>query len=282
MAPVNPIANDDPDLSALKTQLAQARHHRKQAESDAQMLANRLLLLKAEMSKAQRKIEETKSRTKFIHRVQKESEERHEKKLQLSQTIFEQTNEAKTRYKVRKSSSTQMTLGERFASVKASKETHVKELKEDRIRNLQRIRQQKEEERRVAIQRKMEIQKQHEMARQKKEEEMRKRREQVKRQVYSRIEREQIEAGSRQQEIEEMEKMEAELIAKLQKTQESQRQAYDSLEIALCASRSATASTDMYSDAPVKISARSGAKPPRQQQQQHQLHRKKGTIRTPI
>lgn len=37
---------DDADLSVLKSQLAAARHERKRAESDAQMLSNRLLLLK--------------------------------------------------------------------------------------------------------------------------------------------------------------------------------------------------------------------------------------------
>ncbi|XXQ36500.1 Trichohyalin-plectin-homology domain-containing protein [Plasmodiophora brassicae] len=228
---------DDADLSVLKSQLAAARHERKRAESDAQMLSNRLLLLKAEMSKANRKIEETKSRTKFIYKVQQESEKRHETKLLFRGKLLEQSKEVKVKVERRKSMDHVLQVEASKQKVVGKKKEQVLRVKEDRTLHLQQIREQREASRRAAYQRKAEIQQQHEQARLRKEEEARARRAQVKRQVHSRIEREHLEAQQRMVEIERMEKVENEMLAQLKKIQEKQRRAYDSLESALAGTK---------------------------------------------
>ena len=65
---------DVQDVSAEPANLAEAQKIRKQLAKDAQMLANRINLLKAEEVKTWKKIEETKKRTGDVLSNKKRSE----------------------------------------------------------------------------------------------------------------------------------------------------------------------------------------------------------------
>jgi hypothetical protein len=61
--------------------LADVKKRRKDIERDAQLLANRIALLKQEEMKTWKKIEETKKRTNDITGLKKRNEERVQKKI---------------------------------------------------------------------------------------------------------------------------------------------------------------------------------------------------------
>lgn len=59
------------------------RSEKKKVESDAQLLANRIALLKAEMDKAEKKIKETKKKTDTIQQLQSENERKFKEKKEV-------------------------------------------------------------------------------------------------------------------------------------------------------------------------------------------------------
>lgn len=61
--------------------LADTKKRRKDIERDAQLLANRIALLKQEEMKTWKKIEETKKRTNDITNLKKRNEEKVQKKI---------------------------------------------------------------------------------------------------------------------------------------------------------------------------------------------------------
>ena len=69
------------NMTAAEKSLADVKKRRKDIDRDAQLLANRIALLKQEEMKTWRKIEETKKRTNDISGLKKRNEEKVQKKI---------------------------------------------------------------------------------------------------------------------------------------------------------------------------------------------------------
>ena len=76
-----PPADNMQGMSAAEKSLADVKKRRKDIDRDAQLLANRIALLKQEEMKTWRKIEETKKRTNDISGLKKRNEEKVQKKI---------------------------------------------------------------------------------------------------------------------------------------------------------------------------------------------------------
>ncbi len=73
----SPEGNNSPmSPTTQQNNLLSIQRARKQIESDAQLLANRIALLKQEELKSWKKIEETKKKAKEVYMLKKKNEER--------------------------------------------------------------------------------------------------------------------------------------------------------------------------------------------------------------
>ena len=78
---VGPTNQEQQDYQAQMKSLAEVKKRRKDIDRDAQLLANRIALLKQEEMKTWKKIEETKKRTTDISGLKKRNEEKVQKKI---------------------------------------------------------------------------------------------------------------------------------------------------------------------------------------------------------
>lgn len=70
------MSQEQQDYAAQMKSLAEVKRRRKDIDRDAQLLANRIALLKQEEMKTWKKIEETKKRTNDITNLKKRNEEK--------------------------------------------------------------------------------------------------------------------------------------------------------------------------------------------------------------
>ena len=70
------MSQEQQDYAAQMKSLAEVKRRRKDIDRDAQLLANRIALLKQEEMKTWKKIEETKKRTNDISGLKKRNEEK--------------------------------------------------------------------------------------------------------------------------------------------------------------------------------------------------------------
>jgi len=84
------LAADEAYLEAQAASLAEVKRRRKDIERDAQLLANRIALLKQEEQKTWKKIDDTKKRTNEILTLKKRNEDRIQKKIYDYQVQNEQ------------------------------------------------------------------------------------------------------------------------------------------------------------------------------------------------
>lgn len=75
------LAQEEAFLEAQAQSLAEVKRRRKDIERDAQLLANRIALLKQEEQKTWKKIDDTKKRTNEILTLKKRNEDRIQKKI---------------------------------------------------------------------------------------------------------------------------------------------------------------------------------------------------------
>merc|ERR1719517_405325 len=82
--------------SQMQANLTSAKESRKRAELDAQLLANRIALLKQEEKKAWKKIEETRKRANEITQLRSQNEEKFAAKEQFYKAKWESIRAAQT------------------------------------------------------------------------------------------------------------------------------------------------------------------------------------------
>merc|ERR1719242_278629 len=80
--------------SQMQASLAAAKESRKRAELDAQLLANRIALLKQEEEKAWKKIEETRKRASEIMELRKQNEQKFNAKEEFYKAKWESIRNA--------------------------------------------------------------------------------------------------------------------------------------------------------------------------------------------
>jgi len=218
--------------SQMQTNLTGAKESRKRAELDAQLLANRIALLKQEEEKAWKKIEETRKRATEITTLRDQNEQKFGAKEQFYKAKWESIRSAQSQNQQNRDKS------------KAVRESTQLGLMEARARNAEETKQHsqqmllhKKERQHAELQANVE---RSQMIKQKKEDGKRK----LEEDRLAQLEkfREDYEARAAQEEllrartdslVAKMEKEEMELIQRLQNTQTVQRNAYEELENSL-------------------------------------------------
>eukprot|EP00347_Sterkiella_histriomuscorum_P018759 403344286 len=218
--------------TASNLNLFNAQKTRQKMEKDAQLLANRIALLKQEEMRTWRKIEETKKRTTDILVLKQKNFER------LSQHNQQNINEenslkgnqqltyevAKKRQEDRKKLETDIYMMKREQAIKIKKLTKKNEKKRDKF--LSRV--QSENQLRGQI-----IKQSEQYARLKREAQERKHMNEIKEFYDTRVHKEEKVITKKERELLQMEMLEMELIKNLQGTQNLQKTAYGDLEKAL-------------------------------------------------
>eukprot|EP00644_Phytophthora_capsici_P008132 jgi/Phyca11/125884/e_gw1.60.99.1 len=209
-----------------------AKKQRKQAEMDAQLLANRLAHLRAEDVRAQKRIQEAKRRAREIEAIKKRNESRQKAKQQATAQLHreikaqcEYNNMVQTSSRERRNHIMTENASKRVQLVqdtRAEKKVHLAQIRRQREMDqswlAERSQEIREQEKRAVCQRQM-AQKNYE------KELVKKAREKLAHEHEKRLQSE--------KKIHRMEKEEAELIEKLRITQELQRAAYEELEFAM-------------------------------------------------
>jgi hypothetical protein len=220
------------EAAANNTNLTGARESRKRAELDAQLLANRIALLKQEEEKAWNKINETRRRASEVVTLRANNEAKFVAKEQFYKAKWDSINEAqrqnasnRERSKEARSMTRGLMLDDKKKNVHATKlqsQDHLAQKKDregsERQANANRndmIKQQKlEAKRKLETERKIKLEEFHQ-------------------DYEGKIAEEDMLRERTQALVAQMEKEEMELIQKLQVTQTVQRGAYEELENAL-------------------------------------------------
>ncbi|CDW88770.1 UNKNOWN [Stylonychia lemnae] len=225
--------NDNNVFSSITSlNLLNAQKTRQKMEKDAQLLANRIALLKQEEMRTWKKIEETKKRTTDILILKSKNYEKltqHQNDLQEEQNNLRGSQEmnyedAKRRKEERKKTETDVYMMKRDQAIKIKKLTKKNEKKKDKFLN----RVQSENLLRGQI-----IKQSEQYAKLKKEAQDRKHLNDVKQFYDDRVKKEEKTISKKEREILQMEALEMELIKNLQNTQNLQKTAYSDLEKAL-------------------------------------------------
>ena len=212
--------------------MLRAKNERRRAESDVQLLANRLAHLRAEEEKARRKIDETKKRAGEILEMKdrnatvakRKQDERASRKAIVNR---EQQLVAMRRQKLRDDRKVKGTKSN------ASKLDYVKQQREEKLARQEQGKRRKAEEVAKARAMKEKIRQREIAMRQKREREEKERRAKQAEEYKRRLTEERSKQIVADEEISKMEEEEMRLIERLRATQDMQRQAYATLEAAL-------------------------------------------------
>lgn len=216
----------------IQANLTAAKEARKRAELDAQLLANRIALLKQEEEKAWKKIEETRKRATEIHELRAQNEQKFAAKEQFYKAKWESIRAAQ-----------QSNTHNRDKS-KAIRDATRQSLHDERHHNAVRTKQQSQQfllqkkdreatERQANLERGNMIKMRKEEAKRRLEEERLAQLEKFREDYEARTAQEELLRSRTDALVAKMEKEEMELIQRLQNTQTVQRNAYEELEAAL-------------------------------------------------
>jgi hypothetical protein len=231
--PMSPrTQQQDEAYSELQCAMLDAKNQRKQAEVDAQLLANRLAHLRAEDARAQKRIEEAKSRAREIEAIKKRNENRQRAKQEAMEQM-QRDIRAACEYNTTVQAASRERRNQLIAEYTSQRVQIVQDTRAERKSHLDQIRRQREMDRSWLAERSQEIRdkekravKQRQVAQKNYEKELLKNaRESLAREHQKRL--------LSEKKINRMEREEAELIAKLRITQELQRAAYEELEFVM-------------------------------------------------
>lgn len=230
--PLPPKDVGQSNLGPTRTTLTAAKETRKRAELDAQLLANRIALLKQEEEKAERKIADTKKRASEILILRKANEDKFQVKEMRYKDKWEsiRQNQVQNSYQRDKTKSENDLIRQRMLEnkrklvscakaeksenlwIKKERELNQKALNADRTSHIRDQRNNAKHRQEMERMRKIDAYRQDYEERVAREEELRQRTEVL---------------------VTKMEKEEMDLIQRLQNTQALQRSAYEDLEAAL-------------------------------------------------
>ncbi|CAK4071307.1 unnamed protein product [Aphanomyces euteiches] len=220
-------------MDSSKSKLLEAKQRRKDVSSDATLLQNRIALLKAEEARAWKKIEQTKKRAMELVKLRQEKEA-YARERNALMTLAERELQAQQQSK------REMVLAsekkEIDQQILEQKRLEAQQLKEDKQKWRQFTEHKKRLELEEAVRRREDVLKQENQlkrARQAKQMEVERAN---KERAESIIRREEQAYHEKEMEVQEMERLEMELIQRLRNTQHLQKQAYEELENALSGS----------------------------------------------
>lgn len=221
----------DPGFASRST-LTAAKETRKKAELDAQLLANRIALLKQEEEKAMKKIEDTQKRAGDIMDLRNQNQS----KFQEKEHHYKQRWEVIRNLQVQNSYRRDKTKASREANLEALRENkreHVNKIKGEKSENLLAKKERESLARTINCDRTNHVKQQKEEAKRRQEMERLKKLENYRIEYENRVLREEELRQRTEALVAKMEKEEMELIQRLQNTQALQRSAYEELEYAL-------------------------------------------------
>ncbi|KAG6946223.1 hypothetical protein JG688_00016157 [Phytophthora aleatoria] len=218
--------------SELQSAMLDAKKQRKQADNDAQLLANHLAHLRAEDARAQKRIEEAKRRAREIEAIKK----RNEDKQRVKQEALEQMQrniKAQREYNNAVQSLSRERRNQVMAEYNSQRVQIVQDARAERKTNLHQIKQQREMDRSWLAERSQEIRdKEKRVIRQRQAVQKSYEKELLKK-ARDNLAQEHEKRLLSEKKIYSMEAEEAELIEKLRVTQELQRAAYEELEFVM-------------------------------------------------
>ncbi|EEQ97737.1 conserved hypothetical protein [Perkinsus marinus ATCC 50983] len=220
------------EVSHMRATLTLAKESRKRSELDAQLLANRIALLKQEEEKAWKKIQETRRKAEQINTLRAENEA----KMLAREEMHKKQRQATEAIQVRNASLKDKSRQQREASKSAVLETKRYLVREGREEQMKLQRQRQEEwmrDRGLNTTRVTAIRNQKENARKKIEEEKLRKLENSRIEYENKVQQEEAIRSRTESLVSAMEREEMELIQRLQNTQNIQRSAYQELENAL-------------------------------------------------
>lgn len=212
--------------------LTAAKESRKRAELDAQLLANRIALLKQEEEKAWKKIEETRKRAGQIFDLRDQNEKKFLAKEQFYQEKWKSIRSAQAQnayMRDKGKAAREATKG----AVLENRKANVARTKQDSADRLMQKRQREANEREANQHRSMFIKQQKEEAKRRMQQERLLKLDQNHEDYEARMSQEEMLLQRTNSLVAKMEKEEMELIQRLQNTQQVQRSAYEELESAL-------------------------------------------------
>jgi len=227
-------APDGGALSAgqMQANLTGAKEARKRAELDAQLLANRIALLKQEEDKAHKKIEETRKRANEIMDLRRQNEQKfaakenfYKSKWESIRSAQQQNAKARDHAKASRDQSRQGLLELRHGNAQSTKA-------QSQL-NLQQKKDRESHEKAANTERSCYLKSRKEDAKRKLEEDRLAQLDKFREDYEARTAQEEMLRARTDALVARMEKEEMELIQRLQNTQNVQRNAYEELEAAL-------------------------------------------------
>lgn len=219
-------------VSGMRMSLTSAKESRKRAELDAQLLANRIALLKQEEEKAWRKIDETRKRAREIFGLREQNEKKFMAKEQFYQEKWGSIRQAQSNNAYQRDKAKAMRDATKNQLME-SRKNNVKTTKQQSQEHLLMKKEREARERQANAQRSTFMRQQKEEAKRRLEQERLAKLEQYREDYEGRISQEEVLSQRTQDLVAKMEKEEMELIQRLQNTQTVQRNAYEELEAAL-------------------------------------------------
>jgi len=226
---VSPLPSERADFSG---KLLNAAHRKKHVDNDAQLLANRIALLRKEEQRAWRKIQQTKKRADEIVHMRREHERKIEEKAKLAKRA-----EAKERRiaeeNLKLEESARRARLKTIEAMYRKKRSDVQRVRQERQVNRAEARAQQQEEIQLKRERRAAIKKHEEDLKQQREDERIRIERENEQKYLARVREKEIEARRKEKEVSKLEKVEMQLIQKLKNTQQLQQQAFQELENAL-------------------------------------------------
>jgi hypothetical protein len=216
----------------MQANLTGAKEARKRAELDAQLLANRIALLKQEEEKAWKKIEETRKRAQEIMELRSANEQKFVAKEQFYKAKWESIRSAQTQNAYNRDRAKAV----REATREGLLEQRQNNAQSTKVQSQQYLLQKKEREsseRQANMERGNLIKQKKEEAKRRLEEDRLAQLEKFREDYEGRTAQEELLRSRTDSLVAKMEKEEMELIQRLQNTQTVQRNAYEELEAAL-------------------------------------------------
>ncbi|ETV66129.1 hypothetical protein H257_17290 [Aphanomyces astaci] len=226
--------------SMPKSKLLEAKQRRKDVSSDASLLQNRIALLKAEEARAWKKIEQTKKRAMELVKLRQEKENYARERTAL---MTQAERELHAQQQLKRELVLASEKKEIDQQILDQKRSDAQQLKEDKQKWRQFTEQKKRLELEEAVRRREDVLKQENQlkrARQAKQMEVERAN---KERADNIIRREEQAFLDKEVEVQEMERLEMELIQRLRNTQHLQKQAYEELENALGGTNSPSLTT---------------------------------------
>lgn len=218
--------------SQMQANLTGAKEARKRAELDAQLLANRIALLKQEEEKAWKKIEETRKRASEIMDLRAANEQKFAAKEQFYKAKWESIREAQTQNAFNRDKAKAVREGTREALL-GQRQNNAAKTKQMSQQYLLQKKQREATERQSNSERGNLIKQKKEEAKRRLEEDRLAQLEKFREDYEARTAQEELLRSRTDSLVAKMEKEEMELIQRLQNTQTVQRNAYEELEAAL-------------------------------------------------